>query len=483
MWGLGLLASLQGCEVGPDFHTPAAPQAKLATPQQSGPGAQSFTPGGDIAGDWWNLFQSKALTQMVSTALANNPNLAAAQASLVEAEENLRAAGGYLLPTVSFSGTAEREKPSAASAAAFGNGTGGGIPAYTLYNASLSVSYTLDIWGESLRDIESQEAKTEYQRDELEAAYLTLTGNLVTEAVQAASLRGQIDATNKIIEADAQTLQIIQAQRELGGASGVQVLQQQAQLAQAKATLPPLQQALAQAQNQLTAYEGALPGGAQPPVITLDDLTLPQNVPVSVPSNIVAQRPDIRAASAQLHSDTASVGVATAQMLPQITLTGQIGRSSLTPGTLFSPDTALWNIAAGLTQPIFEGGTLLAQRKAAIATMQVSAAQYENTVVTGFQNVADALAALQYDADALNEATAAREAAEASLQVTQAQYQLGGETLTAVLTAQTTYQDTVLAEVKAKAARYSDTAALYVALGGGWWHRTDVAQKCCGVMP
>ena len=482
--GLGQLILLQGCEVGPDYHTPPAPAAKLTMPVQSGPGAQSFVQGADIEGDWWHLFQSKALDGMVRAGLANNPNLAAAQASLVEAEENLRAAGGMLVPSVAFSAQAERQQPAGSGLAAFGSSTGTrAIPPYTLYTSSLTVSYALDLWGEARRDIEGKEAQAEYQRDELEAAYLTLTGNIVTEAVQEAALRGQIEATNKVIADEARTLRILRAQQAAGGASGAQVLQQQAQLAQAQATLPPLQQAQAQAQNQLVAYEGGLPGGAAAPPITLGDLSLPPDVPVSLPSSIVAQRPDIRAAAAQLHEASANVGVATAQLLPQITLSAEIGRSSLTPGTLFSPTTLLWNLVAGLSQPVFQGGTLLAQRKSAIAALHVAGAQYQDTVVTAFQNVADALSALQYDQDELNEATAARMAAGQSLRLTQAQFQLGAEPLTAVLTAQTTYQQAVLAEVKAKAARLSDTAALYVTLGGGWWHRNDVAQTCCGVVP
>lgn len=492
VWGLGLLASLQGCEVGPDFHAPKAPQAKFSTaPQahfaaaaQTGAAPQTIVPGGDIAGDWWTLYQNPALNTMITTALANNPSLTAAQASLVQAEESLRAAGGVLLPTVSAGLSAEREQPSSATLATFGGSSGStSIAPYTLYNASLSVSYALDLWGEARRDVEGLQAQTEYQRDELEAAYLSLTGNIVTAAIQSASLQAQIDATNQVIAAEQQVLSILQTQQTLGGASGAQVLQQQAQLAQSQATLPPLQAELAQTQDELVAYEGAFPGNAMPPVVTLDALTLPADVPLNIPSSIVAQRPDIRAASAQLHTASTNVGVADAQMLPQITLSAEIGHQSLTTGTLFTPQTLLWNLVAGATQPIFEGGELAANRKGAIAALQGSGAQYQHTVITAFQNVADVLAALQYDADELSEATAAREAAQQSLAVTQAQFKLGGEPLTAVLTAQTTFQTAAIAEVKAKAARLSDTAALYVALGGGWWHRNDVAQKCCGVIP
>ena len=480
--GLGLLAVLQGCMVGPNFHAPQAPAVTLPVPPPTSGAAQNFVPGGDIAGDWWSLYRSPALDTLVTTALANNPSLTAAQASLVQAQESLRAAYGVLIPAVSGSLGAQRDQLSTASQAGFGGGSGA-IKPYTLYNASLSVSYAVDIWGGARRDVESLAAQADYQHDELEAAYLSLTGNIVTAAVQAASLQAQIDATNQVIAAETQTLGIVRTQVTLGGASGATLLQQQAQLASAEATLPPLQSALAQEQNQLAAYEGAFPGNAPPPVLTLDGLSLPRDVPVSVPSAIVAQRPDIAAAAAQLHTASAKLGVADAQMLPQITLSGQIGHSSLTTGSLFTPQTLLWNLVGGLTQPIFEGGELEANRKGAMAALRGAGAEYQVTVIAAFQNVADVLAALQYDQDELLAAQGARDAAAQSLAVTQAQYRLGGQPLTAVLTAQTTYQTAVLAEVKARAARLSDTAALYVALGGGWWHRNDVAQHCCGVIP
>lgn len=482
VWGLVLLAVLQGCMVGPDFHAPKAPAVNLAVAPQKGAAAQVFAPGGDIAGDWWTLYRSPVLNALIANALANNPSLTAAQASLVQAQESLRGAYGALLPSVSGSLGAQRQQPSSSNLAGFGGG-GGAIAPYTLYNASLSVSYGLDVWGGARRDVESLTAQAEYQRDELEAAYLSLTGNIVTAAVQAASLQGQIDATNQVIAAERQSLRIVQAQVNLGGASGAALLQQQAQLAQSEAALPPLQNALAQEQNQLAAYEGVFPGETAPPVLTLDGLSLPQNVPVSLASAIVAQRPDIRAVTAQLHAASAKVGVADAQMLPQITLSAEIGHSSLTPDTLFTPQTLLWNLVAGLTQPIFEGGQLAASRNGAIAALRGAGAQYQGTVIAAFQNVADTLTALQYDNDELAEARAARDAAAQSLAVTQAQYRLGGEPLVAVLNAQTTFENAAIAEVKARAARLSDTAALYVALGGGWWHRQDVAQNCCGVIP
>lgn len=486
-----LAGTLGACAVGPDYHQPAAPAAPV-TPQplpaataRAGGQAQHFVTGADISGEWWSLYHSAELNTLIAAALANNPNLAAAQATLLEAEENYRAALGASVPSVSAGYQAEREQISSAQLAAFGNSSAGGttIPPYTLYGATLNVSYALDVFGGVRRQEESIAAQAQYQRYELEAAYLTLTANIVTGAVNEASLNAQVAATRKIIAAEQQELAILRRQVSLGGVAEADVLNEQATLAASEANLPPLQSQLAQARNQLAAYVGVMPGNFHMADFTLASLHLPETLPVSLPSAIVAQRPDIEAASAQLHEATANVGVADANMLPQITLSAQGGYQSLAMDQLFTPQTLLWSLAAGVTQPIFEGGELAAKRKAAIAAMQVAAAQYQQTVVTGFQNVADALSALQYDAITLNAAAAAKHAADASLQVTQAQYRLGGQPFTAVLTAQTNDENAAIAEVKAQAARFADTAALFQALGGGWWHRNDVATPCCGVIP
>ncbi len=488
---LALAFTLAGCAVGPDYHHPAAPNVAL-TPAPlptataaAGGTAQHFAIGADIAGDWWRLFQSPQLDALIAGAFKNNPSLTAAQQTLLEAEENVRAAQGSLLPALSGSLGVQRDKGSGAGLAAFGNGSarGASLPAYTLYNASLSVSYSLDVFGGERRQIENIVAQADYERWQLEASYLTLTANIVTAAVNEASLNAQIMATQKLVADEQQLLSILQTQASLGGVAQAQVLQQQATLAQQEATLPPLESQLAQAQNQLAAYAGQFPGNFHLQSFTLDDLKLPTDIPVSLPSAIVAQRPDIAAAAAQLHEASANVGVADANLLPQIKLTAQVGHESLTTGTLFTPQTLLWNLVAGITQPIFEGGQLLAQRKAAIAALRVAGAQYQSTVISAFQNVADALSALQYDADTLSAAQAARAAAAQSLAVTEAQYKLGGQPFSSVLTAQVTYQNALVAEVKARAARLSDTAALYQALGGGWWHRQDVTVQCCGIIP
>jgi NodT family efflux transporter outer membrane factor (OMF) lipoprotein len=487
-----LAASLSACAVGPDFHKPKPPTVALtpaplpeATMAPDGK-AQSFHSGADISGDWWTLYHSAELNALIDTALAHNPTLQASQQTLLQAEETVRAEQGGLFPSLSASFQPEREKISSAQFASFGVPGSAGtvtIPPFTLYNADLSVSYTLDVFGGVRRQIESDAAQADYQHNELEAAYLTLTGNIVTAAVTEASLRGQIAATDKVIAAEQQVLSILVTQVSLGGVAQAQVLQEQATLAASEATLPPLQSQLAVVRDQLATYVGSFPGNFHETDFTLDQLTLPQDLPVSVPSAIVAQRPDIQAAAAQLHTASANLGVADANLLPQITLSAQLGQEALTTGTLFTPQSLVWSLVAGVTQPLFEGGTLTARRKAALAALRASGAQYQATVLSAFQNVADVLQVLQYDAMTLEAAEAAETAAAKSLEVTEDQYKLGGQPFTSVLTAQTTYENAALAEVKAAAARLTDTAALYEALGGGWWHREDVAVSCCGIIP
>jgi NodT family efflux transporter outer membrane factor (OMF) lipoprotein len=487
-----LTAGLTACAVGPDFHQPPAPQVALtptklpAATVPAGGKVQYFRDGADIAGDWWSLYHSAELNALIEAALAHNPTLQASQQTLIQAEETVRAQQGGLFPSVSAGFQVTREKVSSAefaSLGATGQVTTATIPPFTLYNTDLNVSYAPDVFGLVRRQIESQAAQADFQRDELEAAYLTLTSNIVTAAITEASLRAQIDATNKVIDAERQVLSILVTQVGLGGVAQAQVLQEQATLSAAEATLPPLQSQLAQTRDQLAVFVGAFPGDFHEADFTLAGLTLPQDLPVSLPSAIVAQRPDIQAAAAELHTASANLGVADANLLPQFTLTAQLGHEALTTGTLFTPQSLIWSLMAGVTQPLFEGGTLTAQRQEALAALRAAGARYQATVQSAFQNVADALQILQYDAMTLAAAQAAENAAANSLTVTTAQYRLGGQPFTAVLTAQTTYQNAAIAEVKAAAARLTDSAALYQALGGGWWHRQDVASTCCGIIP
>jgi NodT family efflux transporter outer membrane factor (OMF) lipoprotein len=490
-------SGLSACAVGPDYHQPSAPAVSGYTPDPlpvatgSAHGvSQQFISGQDISGDWWSLFRSPELNSLIDAALRNNPTLFAAQATLLEAEENVRAEQGAFLPSVSGSFQAERQKISSAEiATAGGSLTDTGpvnVPPFNLYNASVSVSYSLDVFGGVRRQVESLAAQADYQRYELEAAYLTLTANIVTAAVTEASLNAQVAATRQIISIDQSQLNILNKQFSFGGVAMANVLSQQAALESAIATLPPLQAQLAQERNQLADLVGVFPADFHQDDFSLDSLHLPETVPVSLPSAVVNQRPDIQAAAAQLHAASANVGVATANMLPQITLSADVGQEALKAGSLFTPDNLLWSLVAGITQPIFEGGALTAKRKASIAALQTAGAQYQVTVLSAFENVANALQALQYDADTLAADQLAEQTSAHSLQVTQSQVQLGGQPFTAELTAQSTYQTAVIARVKAQAARLADSAALYQALGGGWWHRDDAgsaATTCCGVVP
>lgn len=492
-----LVSLLTACAVGSDYRQPAAPPVKGYTPAplpastpSAGGVSQAYVSGADIAADWWTLFRSPQLDSLITAALRNSPNLQAARDTLVEAEENLRAEQGSFLPSFSGAFQAERQQISSAALASAGqtstaSSASFAIPPFTLYDASVSVSYSPDVFGGVRRQVESLAAQADYQRFELEAAYLSLTANIVTAAVNEASLNAQIAATKRIIAIEQSQLDILRRQFVLGGVAMADILNEQATLASTAAGLPPLESQLAQARNQLADLVGTFPADFHIADFTLASLALPETLPVSLPSALVGQRPDIQAAAAQLHEASANLGVATANMLPQISLSAEIGHEALNTGTLFTPQTLLWGLVGGITQPIFEGGTLAAKRKSALAALRAAGATYQQTVLDAFENVANVLEALQFDAAALAADQAAEQASAHSLDVTRSQYLLGGQPFTAVLTAQTTYQNAVIARVKAEALRLSDTAALYQALGGGWWHRDDpgAAGECCGIIP
>jgi NodT family efflux transporter outer membrane factor (OMF) lipoprotein len=295
--------------------------------------------------------------------------------------------------------------------------------------------------------------------------------------MQEASLRGQIDATQDIIQVQADSLKVVQQRFTLGGASRAEVLTQDATLAQTKATLPPLQKQLAQTRNQLTALAGRLPDKEVSETFELASLRLPQDLPVSLPSQLVEQRPDVRSAEAQLHAASAQIGVATANQLPQFSITSSLGTAAAGFGTMFGPGAAIWTLAGGVSQTLFDAGTLLHKKRAAVAAFDEAAAQYSSTVIKACQNVADTLRALEADADALAAQTAAERSAFASLDLSRRQYQLGAIDYLTLLNAERTWQQARINLVQAEANRYSDTAALFQALGGGWWHRTDVADS------
>ncbi len=477
----GLLAS---CAVGPDFAVPAAPDVPGYTPERLAPttasaatqggGAQRFVKDLDLPGQWWALFRSKPLNVLVEQALAANQDLKAAQAALRLARENVRAQQGMLLPSVDLGGTAFRGLPPLSGPLDNSVQT----PTFNLFTTQLSISYVPDVFGGTRRSIEALVAQEDQQRFQLEATYLTLTANLAGAAVQEANLRGQIAATQRIIKVERDTLGLMRKQRQAGQIAESDVVAQEAALAQVEQTLPPLQKQLAQERDLIAALIGGFPSDRLPVEFRLAELRLPRDLPLSIPAKLIEQRPDVRMAEENLHAASAQIGVAIANRLPNITLTGTAGSTSDAINTMFGSGTQFWGVTAAVTQPIFHGGTLFHREQAAKAAFDQALAQYRGTVITAFQNVADALRAIQTDAVTLQKAVASERAAARSLEIVRGRLKLGDVNYLALLNAQQTYQQAVIALVQAQAARYADTVALFQALGGGWWNRQDVdAEK------
>jgi NodT family efflux transporter outer membrane factor (OMF) lipoprotein len=478
--GVIAVGALAGCAVGPNFHSPAAPsgasytrgqqpQVTADAPAPAG-AAQTFVNDRDIPADWYSLFQSAPLDELVRRALHDSPTVQAAKAALRSAQYSYSAErGALLLPQADGQLGVTRER---VPGAAFGAPT---VPAsvFTLYSATVNVSYRLDIFGASRRQVEQFRAQADFQRWELEAANLTLTGNVVTTAFGVASLRDQLAAVNDVVAAETEQYKVVQRQFEAGGASKADVLSQQAQLAQGQAVVPGLEKALAQAQHRLAVLAGRTPEDATVPEFALDGFTLPTQLPVTVPAKLVRQRPDVQAAEAQLHQATAAVGLATANLLPQLNLTGSIGSQSVTSNGLFGAGTAAWSAGASLLQPLFHGGQLRYRRRAAVADLEHADAIYRQTVLAAFQEVADTLRALEADARGLRAQVASEKAASDAFQISKKQFQAGGISYVSVLNAQRLFLEARQSRVQAQAARYADSAALFQALGGGWWNRKD----------
>ncbi len=474
-----------GCAVGPDFAPPPSPEAggysagpaltRTVGAKVPGGEAQRLQKGRDIPGDWWRLFASRPLGALTDRALKNNPDLAAAQASLRVAQANLAAGRGALFPTVTgnFSATRQMAPVTPPTPDENGNLVLAESPAFNLFTGQVNVSYTPDVFGGIRRNIESLQAQSDNQRFQLEATYLTLTSNIVLAAIQEASLRGQINATHELIKIATDVLKLLRTQFNAGQIAESDVLAQEAALAQIEQTLPPLERQLAQQRHLLSALTGGLPSQEPPEKFTLAALKLPRDLPVSVPSQLVQQRPDLRAAEENLHSASAQIGVAVANRLPNVTLTGNIGSQSSTFAQLFSPGTGAWAVGTSVLQPIFDAGTLYQKEVAARATFEQATSQYRSTVVTSFQNVADSLSALAKDAVALQKAVAAEDAANRSLTIARRRLELGDINYILLLNAQQTYFQARLSRVQAQANRFADTVALFQALGGGWWNRED----------
>jgi NodT family efflux transporter outer membrane factor (OMF) lipoprotein len=493
------LAIAGGCAVGPRYHKPAAPAgagyAPTPLPETSssaavhGGEAQHLIAGRDIPFEWWELFQSPVLNALVERAFKANPTVTAAQAALAQAQELVRAQRGFFFPTAAAGFQAERVKvagnntqSSSLGIQANGNNLGQPLqPAvplyYRFYTAQLSVGFVPDVFGANRRQVESLAAQTDAQRFALEASYITLASNVVAAVIQEASVRAQIEATRQIIAADEKSLQILRDQFRLGFAMRIDVAAQEAALAQAETLLPPLQLQHEQTRDLLRALVGQLPNQDVSETFELDALQLPPELPLSLPAKIIEQRPDVRAAEAQLHAANAQVGVAVAAMLPQFSITGTLGGAADQIPWLFRGGGSFWTVIGGVTQPVFEGGTLLHTKRAADAALKQAAAQYQSTVIAAYQNVADTLHASLFDADALAGAVEAESAARVTYDLTRRQMEVGYVNTLALLSAETTYNQALLARVQAQATRYGDTIALFQALGGGWWNRKEVAAR------
>ncbi|HEX3937919.1 MAG TPA: efflux transporter outer membrane subunit [Xanthobacteraceae bacterium] len=476
---LAAATTLTRCAVGPDFVHPAPPEIvrytreplapRIAAAAAPGGQVQRFSAGGDIPLQWWTLFKSPALNAVIVQALANNPNLQAALASLRAARENVLAQEGKYFPFVQANFNPTRQRTSAAlSPVPASNAT-----IFDLDTAQLTVTYTFDIWGLNRRTVESLEALADVQRFQAEAAYLSLTANLAVAAITEASLRGQIDATQEIIGINTKMRDTLRRQLDAGYANRSDVAAQEAALAQAEATLPPLRRALEQQRDLIAALAGAYAGQGPAPVFRLADLHLPADLPVSLPSQLIEQRPDVRAAEEQLHSASAQIGVATANLLPSFTIDANAGFANTALAHLLAPQNLFWELGANVTQTVFDGGSLLHQLQGAKDTYQAAAWTYRGTVIGAVQNVADSLRALQNDAAALRAAADFERAAKVSFDLSRQQMQTGNANVLLLLNAQQGYLQAVLQVVQARAARLADTAALFQALGGGWWNRPE----------
>ena len=480
----GFLLSVS-CAVGPNFKRPAAPDVSgytstplsttSSTVNAAGGETQHFSKKIDISGEWWTLFHSKPLNDLIDRSLKANPDIKAAQAALKVARENVLAQKGAFYPSVGGSFSASRNKTSQ-EISPF---TASGALYYNLYTPQVTVSYVPDVFGLNRRTVESLKAQAEQVRFALIASHITLSSNVAAAAIQEASLRAQSDATRQLIAVNSNLVQVVRNQLAKHGATQADLAAQESQLAQVNATLPPLLKQLAQQRDLLAALSGGFPSEGVAERFELSTLQLPQKLPVSLPSRLVEQRPDVRQAEENMHSASAQIGIAVANRLPNFNLTADAGTMALTAAKMFSAGAGFWDLGASITQPIFQGGTLLHKERASRAAYVQAAEQYRSTVVTAFQNVADTLNALQRDADALKSAAAAGDASKVTLDLTRRQLETGsaGETnQLALLNAQQTYQQALINLVQAQANRYADTAALFHALGGGWWNRGDLAR-------
>jgi NodT family efflux transporter outer membrane factor (OMF) lipoprotein len=471
-------ALLCGCTVGPNFHRPAAPATPAYRPtgestpvgtadaaaQRRAPAAGAYAQriqlGAPATPEWWTLFGSPQLDELMRRAIADNRDLAAAKATLAQARELVAAQTGQLYPQIGLQAGTGRQKYGAEFLGTFA------VAPFTYEAVGASVHYTLDYDGAITRSIEERKALEQYQRSELDAAQLTLTGDVASEAVIIAATRGEIRAAAELLSEDRNNADLVQTAFVNGSVSKLDVLTAQSQLAGDQALLPPLYQQLAVARHALAVLLGQAPAQWSQPDLEIAGIRLPRELPVSVPSRLVRRRPDILAAEAQLHAATAAVGIATANLYPQIALTATLGQQALTPAKLFDASSAAWSLIAGLTQPLFDGGTLRAERRASLDALQASAARYQQVVLDSFDQVADLLDALEHDGQLVAAQANARDTSQASLELARQSYQAGNSGLLQVLDAQRERQRAELGFLEAQTRQYLDTVQLLLAVGG-----------------
>lgn len=465
--GFGLC--LSACAVGPEFVPPAppsvatfgakAPAAKTVAAKTALGASQKLRSGGEVPADWWRLFGSAPLNHLMTQAVDANPSIQAARASLRAAEETAQATWGDLLPALSGSASAGRSKQ-----------TGTEKPS-NLYQTALGLSFAPDIFGAARHTRESAQASAEAARFELEATHLSLTAAVATTAVQEAFVRERLKTALDIVETQKKQRDLVRARFEAGAIAKTALLAQEAALAESQAAVPEIEKTLAQTRHLLAVLTGRFPGEDVGATFALSGFSLPEDVPVSLPSSLVSQRPDVRAALANLKAANANVGIAMAARMPSFSLTGSFGVGAGAIADMFSPTTALWGLAAGIAQPLFKGGKLLHQKRASEAAFDQSAALYRSAVLSAFKDVADALEALESDAKTLAAQAQAERAAAASLDLATKQFEAGATSHFELLAASTAHKQSRLALVQAQAARLTDTIALFQTLGGGWWNK------------
>jgi NodT family efflux transporter outer membrane factor (OMF) lipoprotein len=478
-----VVSLLTGCAVGPDFAHPAAPDITRYTreplaAQTSGTDVadgqrQRFIDGRDIPLEWWTIFKSAKFDALVRLSIDNNPSLQSALATLRANQQAVYAQEAKFFPLVQANFNPTRQQTSAVLSPT----PASGVNVFNLVTAQLQVSYSFDIWGLNRRTVESLQALADVQRFQVEAAYLALTSNVAVAAITEASLRQQIDSTNSLISINSKMVDTLRRQFDKGLVTRGDLAVQEAALAQARSTLPPLRKALQQNHDLLAALAGGYPSEGPREMFAFADFRLPAQLPVSLPSQLIEQRPDVRAAEEQLHSASAGIGIATANLLPNFTINADAGFTNTALSHLLAPQNFFWDLAGNVTQTVFDGGSLLHQLQGAKDTYQAAAWTYQGTVIAAVQNVADSLRAIQNDADALRAARDFERAARISFDQARRQFDAGNVNVLLLLNAQTSYLQAVIQVAQAQAARLTDTAALFQALGGGWWNRDGLPPE------